>query len=46
MDLRSGVEKRQHGREVKDQLREILGSFDFRLLQQYLPTAEASRWVC
>src|SRR5205823_13476063 len=40
-DLRRGVERRRNSREVqRSTFARFLGLFDFRLLQQYLPTAE------
>ena len=41
IDLRGGVEKRRSSREVqRSTFARFLGLFDFRLLQQYLPTAD------
>jgi hypothetical protein len=44
-DLRSGVEKRRSSREVqRSTFARFLGLFDFRLLQQYLPTSAISEF--
>ena len=40
-DLRSGLEKQHSGGEVqRSTFARFFGSLDFRLLQQYLPTAD------